>query len=189
MKALFIFVLAMMILLFGCATGTQTRNENMKINKSFEDDDNGETAEERAAEEKAIKENNHGTEKAASSEKIAGNTTSYLRYTEATFNKARNENKVIYLYFYATWCPICKKERPTILDAFDEMKFDDVVGFEVHFNDDNTTDEDRAAARKFGVAYQHTTIILNKKGDVSYRSLSPILKDEIISNIREAGGS
>ncbi|HLC68710.1 MAG TPA: hypothetical protein VJH24_02625 [Candidatus Bilamarchaeaceae archaeon] len=119
-------------------------------------------------------------------ERIAGSTTPYLRYNEADFNRARSEGKTIYLYFYATWCPICAAERPDIFSAFNQMAYDNVVGFEVHYNDPETTDEDRAITRALGVPYQHTTIILNDEGEEAYRSLSPISSGEIRSAITEA---
>ncbi len=118
-------------------------------------------------------------------EMIAGATTPYLRYNEADFNKASGDGKTIYLYFYANWCPICNADRPKILAAFNELDNANAIGFEVHFNDDKTTDEDRAAARTFGVSYQHTTIILNKNGDVRERLLTPISKDEIKTKLAE----
>lgn len=117
---------------------------------------------------------------------IAGDTTKYIRFSQLDYDKAVEDENVIYLYFYATWCPICKAERPTILDAFEEMSYQDVVGFEVHYNDDETIAEDREVAKKFGVSYQHTTIILDKDGNEFFRSLSPISKEMIKSNIESA---
>lgn len=116
-------------------------------------------------------------------EVIAGSTTPYIRYSKEDFDKARSENKIIYLYFYATWCPICKSERPSIFAAFDEMNYDNVVGFEVHFNDDKTNQEDEDIARELGIAYQHTSIIFDKNGNEEYRSLSKISKDELKEEI------
>lgn len=114
---------------------------------------------------------------------IAGSTTPYLRYNKEDYDKALAEEKVIYLYFYATWCPICKAERPSIFAAFDEMNYNNVIGFEVHYNDGETTQEDEDIAKDFGVAYQHTTVILDKNGNEVYRSLSKITKDKIIEEI------
>src|SRR3989344_1966367 len=116
-------------------------------------------------------------------ELIVGGKTPYIRYSKEDFDKAKSENKVIYLYFYATWCPICATERPSIFKAFNEMNYDNVIGFEVHFNDDKTTKEDEDLAKELGVAYQHTTIIFDKTGKESYRSLSRISKDKIKEEI------
>ncbi len=117
------------------------------------------------------------------SEIIAGAKTPYIRYSKAGFEKAKQDGKVIYLYFYATWCPICRADRPGILAAFEEMSFENVVGFEVHFNDGETNDEDEALAKEMGVRYQHTTVILDKEGNAAYRSLSGIEKETILAEI------
>ena len=66
------------------------------------------------------------------------------------------------------------------------MNDPNVVGFEVHFNDDETTDEDKNKARECGVPYQHTTIILDKSGNVAFKSLSPLNKDEITAKLAQA---
>lgn len=116
-------------------------------------------------------------------ELIAGSKTPYLRYSKEDFDKARSEGKVIYLYFYATWCPICAAERPSIFETFEEIDYGDVIGFEVHFNDPKTTKEDEDLARELGVSYQHTTIIFDKDGNEAYRSLSKINKNKIKEEI------
>jgi len=117
---------------------------------------------------------------------LAGNTTKYVRFTELDYQKALSENKAIYLYFYANWCPICAVERPNIFQAFEEMNYTDVIGFEVHFNDNEVAADDEAISRNFGIAYQHTTIILNKNGEEVFRSLNPISKETIKQEIAEA---
>jgi thiol-disulfide isomerase/thioredoxin len=95
---------------------------------------------------------------------------------------------VIYLYFYATWCPICAAERPNVLAAFDELSDPRAVGFEVHYKDDQSNAEDAEAARLFGIPYQHTVVILAPDGTEAYRSLEPISKDTIKSEIAKAEG-
>ena len=116
---------------------------------------------------------------------ISGTTTKYIRYTNADYQKALGDGKVIYFYFYASWCPICAKERPSILEAFDEMDHPNAIGFEVHFNDDEVVPDDEEISRKFGISYQHTTIILDKNGKEAFRSLSPISKETIKEKIAD----
>jgi hypothetical protein len=94
---------------------------------------------------------------------------------------------VIFLYFYASWCPICNEERPTIFSAFDGLDDPETVGFEVHFNDDQTNSEDEQLARQFGITYQHTTVIIGSDGSESFRSLTPIEEGTILSEIKKAG--
>ena len=208
MKFLFIFIISAMILLLGCTAQTPeaTSEDKMIQDKTMEQktDDKMEEKTEQIMEKKddGVMEDKPVTTEEGMMEKktedammekvnykgtmLAGTTTPYIRYNEEDFNKAQSAGKVIYIYFYASWCPICKSERPTILSAFNGMSNADAVGFEVHFNDDETNDKDRDAARKFGVSYQHTTIILNPSSKVVYRSLSPIKKEDIVSEILKA---
>lgn len=114
---------------------------------------------------------------------IAGSTTPYIRYNKVDFDKARSEGKAIYIYVYATWCPICAAERPSILAAFDELDSPTAVGFETHWIDGQDNNEDHDLQRTFGVAQQHTHIFLKKDGSVAEKIFTPISKDEIKSKI------
>lgn len=127
------------------------------------------------------------TQKVYIGEVISGTTTKYIRYNKADHQKALAEGKVIYFYFYANWCPICREERPKILEVFNEMNYPNVVGFEVHFNDNEVTKDDEDVARELGISYQHTTIIhvvgIDKTGKEAFRSLSPVYKETIKEKI------
>ena len=184
MKTILIFGLMAMFLFFGCTGSSQTSvtssnmhddANSMKEKNNSNDSMMGNASKDQMAEAKEFK-----------GQLIAGKRTRYIRYNEADFNLARNEGKVIYLYFYAIWCPICAAERPTIFSAFNKMNYEDVVGFEVHYKDDQSTDADNAAIQKFQIPYQHSTVILNSKGNVAYKSLSPISEDEILTQVAAA---
>ena len=127
------------------------------------------------------------TESSYQGKVISGTTTKYIRYSKADHQKALADGKVIYFYFYANWCPICTKERPSILEAFDEMNYPNAIGFEVHFNDDEVTADDEEISRQFGISYHHTTVIhvvgIDKTGKEAFRSLSPISKEGIKEKI------
>lgn len=118
---------------------------------------------------------------------IAGDVTKYIRFNQDDYEKALSEGKVIYFYFYANWCPICRQERPKILEAFNELNYPNVVGFEVHFNDDEVTPDDEKIAKQLGISYQHTSVIhvvgIDKTGKEAFRSLSPISKQVIKDKI------
>ncbi len=83
-----------------------------------------------------------------------------LAFTESDYRKALTEKKYIVLYFYANWCPICRAEFPMAEAAFDSLETNDIIGFRVNFNDSETDEFEEALAREFGVAYQHTKVIL-----------------------------
>ena len=111
----------------------------------------------------------------------------YYRYSKEAYDAASAENNVVYMYFYANWCPICKGARPKILEAFNKMNFDDVVGFEVHYNDDQVTEEDREITRNYQIPYQHTTIITKNK-EQTFKSLEELSTETLIKEIERARG-
>ena len=83
-----------------------------------------------------------------------------LDFTKSDYDKALSSDKLVVLYFYANWCPICKAEFPKAQAAFDQLQTDDVVGFRVNYNDNQTDTNETALAKQFGVAYQHTKVFV-----------------------------
>ncbi len=110
----------------------------------------------------------------------------YYRYDPAAFDEARDAGKVIFLDFHANWCPTCKAEKPEIVAAFNELNYDDIVGFEVHYNDDETQSFDTDITRQYQVAYQHTKVILDSNGDVVTKDLQAYKKQDVIDKIEAA---
>lgn len=93
---------------------------------------------------------------------LAGTTAPMLVFNQADYNQAMTEGKLVVLYFYANWCPICRAEFPRAEAAFDQLTSDEVVGFRVNFNDNETDDDEVALARQFGVPYQHTKVLVQE---------------------------
>lgn len=91
---------------------------------------------------------------------IAGSSAPLLEFNQRDYETALEHNRVVVLYFYASWCPLCKKEFENTKAAFNAYEGDDLVGFRVHFNDGEVTPEMEALAREFGVAYQHTKVFI-----------------------------
>ena len=101
-------------------------------------------------------------EKSSYTGKVLAGTekTKYLDFNKADYEKALKEKKKILLYFYANWCPLCKKEQPETFAAFNEINDPDLVGFRVNFRDSDTDADEEQLAKDFGVSYQHTKVIL-----------------------------
>lgn len=91
---------------------------------------------------------------------LAGKSALLLDFTKADYDATIPSDKLIVLYFYANWCPICKAEFPIAQGAFNELTTDNVVGFRVNYNDNETDADEVALARQFGVAYQHTKVFV-----------------------------
>lgn len=87
-----------------------------------------------------------------------------FEFEQAAYQEALDQGKLVVLYFYANWCPICKAEFPNMQEAFSELGNDQVIGFRVHFNDNQVTQEQKDLAREFGIAYQHTKVFV-KNGE------------------------
>lgn len=95
-----------------------------------------------------------------SGSKLGGSRSPLLEFNPADYTAAAKSGKLIVLYFYANWCPLCKAEFPKVIAAFDAETSNAVVGFRVNFNDTETSAEEKELAREFGVAYQHTKVFV-----------------------------
>lgn len=96
---------------------------------------------------------------------LAGSQSPLLDFNKADYDKALTSGKLVVLYFYASWCPICKAEVANALyPAFNELENSNIIGFRVNYNDSDTDKNEEALARQFGVGYQHTKVFL-KNGE------------------------
>jgi thiol-disulfide isomerase/thioredoxin len=109
---------------------------------------------------KMIKESETMKEQNIKGEVLAGSSAPLLDFNKADYDAALKTDKLIVLYFYANWCPICRVEFPIMQNAFNELSTDKVIGFRVNYNDNQTDSDEVAIARQFGVAYQHTKVFV-----------------------------
>jgi thiol-disulfide isomerase/thioredoxin len=116
---------------------------------------------------------------------IAGTSAPLLDFNKADYDTATQTNKLIVLYFYANWCPICKVETAQALyPAFNELDSNRVVGFRVNFNDSETDSAEKALAGEYGVPYQHTKVFV-KNGEVLLNSPGEWTKDRYLTEINK----
>jgi len=98
-------------------------------------------------------------------ERLAGShDIPLLDFTKEDYEKAVANEKLVVLYFYANWCPVCKVEFPKMQSVFNSLDTEGVVGFRVNYNDNQTDDAEKQLARDFGVAYQHSKVFI-KNGE------------------------
>lgn len=156
------------VFLLGCAqseTDAMEKKDAMaeKDNSMMEKDASAMTKEGDAMEKNAesMEKEDAMMEKSYAGKVLAGTgSTKYLEFNKADYDKALKENKKILLYFYANWCPLCKKEQPEIFAAFNELNNSDLIGFRVNYKDGDDDEFERALAKEFGIGYQHTKVIL-----------------------------
>lgn len=117
---------------------------------------------------------------------LAGTVTPLVDFQKDDYEAALKTNKLIVLYFYANWCPICKTEvREALYPAFNQLKNDQVIGFRVNFNDNETDTNEEALARKFGVAYQHTKVFV-RNGERILKSPESWNLERYLTEIKKA---
>jgi len=74
------------------------------------------------------------------------------------------------------------------LAAFNELNNPDVVGYQVHFNDGETTADDKAMAKKYGIVNQYTKVIIDQNDNVVLRTLEILDKERIINELQKVAG-
>lgn len=120
-----------------------------------------------------------------SGEVLAGISAPLLDFKKGDYDAAMKTDKTVVLFFYADWCPICRAEFPLMQEVFNGLTTEDVVGFRVNYNDDNTDSDEKDLAREFGVAYQHTKVFV-KNGERISKSPEGWSKERYESEINKA---
>lgn len=112
----------------------------------------------------------------------------YAPFTKSAYEQARADGKVIYLEFYANWCPICAAQAPALEAAFSELKNPGVAAFRVNYKDSDTDADEQALAQEFNIVYQHTHVILGPDGSVRKKSQETWDKETILSEVGKVTG-
>ena len=74
------------------------------------------------------------------------------------FEQAQAAGKTVLIDVYASWCPVCKKQQPTIARL--EKEKPGLIVYEVNF------DNDKSVLKKFGVQAQATLIVFKGANEV-----------------------
>jgi len=115
-----------------------------------------------------------------------GNGVYLLNFNQQDYENAIANERLVVLYFYANWCPVCKAEFPLMQQAFTELDTgQDVVGFRVNYNDNQTDDYERGLAKQFGIGYQHTKVFV-KNGERILKSPDGWDKARYLTEIKNA---
>jgi thiol-disulfide isomerase/thioredoxin len=104
-------------------------------------------------------------------------------------NMTEFKGKIIFLNFWATWCPPCRKEMPAMEKLHNKLQDQEFIMVSVSlkesarkvgefFKKQNLTfaallDPKGHASKKFGIAQIPTTFVLNKNGDIIGKALGP----------------
>lgn len=124
-------------------------------------------------------------EKTVTGTVLAGSSSPLVDFNKADYDAAVASDKLVVLYFYATWCPICRAEEPELRAAFNDLTGDNVIGFRVNFNDGDTDTDEKALAQQFQVPYQHYKVFL-KNGGVVLKAPDTWNKERYLTEINKA---
>jgi cytochrome c biogenesis protein CcmG/thiol:disulfide interchange protein DsbE len=114
------------------------------------------------------------------------------------------EGKVLFINFWATWCPPCRKEIPDFIEAYQELKAEglEILGVSV---DQTTAGALLEWVRKTGINYPialatpeivrayepgefiPATIVVDRKGIIRYRQSELMDKDTLVKLFRKWG--
>lgn len=110
--------------------------------------------------DKVVEKDDQMTKGGFSGKVLAGKASPYFEFNKADYEKSLQSGRVVFLNFYANWCPTCRAETPDLYSGFDALSTDKVIGFRVNYNDTDTDKDEKNLAKEFGITYQHTKVIL-----------------------------
>ncbi len=115
---------------------------------------------------------------ATESAEISG--SKYIEYNQTAFENSAGKKRV--LFFYASWCPICRPADSSFKENTNLIP-DDVVVIRVNFNDPDTDENEKELAKKYQITYQHTYVLVDSAGNLLKKWNSGEI-DELLQNIK-----
>jgi thioredoxin 1 len=81
-------------------------------------------------------------------------------FTPEAFQAAQDQHKSILIDIDASWCPVCRAQRPILSELFAQPKFKDLTVLRVDF------DSQKKEVRRFGANMQSTLIVFKGREEV-----------------------
>lgn len=86
----------------------------------------------------------------------------YRVYSPEVFLETDDRKRV--LFFYASWCPTCKPADEDFRENMEKIPSDTIV-IRVNYNDNETDQNEKDLAQRYGVTYQHTFVQIDADGN------------------------
>lgn len=107
---------------------------------------------------------------------VGAQAASAQPFTVAAFEAAKKADRPILIDITASWCPVCKVQKPILAKFLAQPRFSEMVAFEVDF------DTQKDAVRAFGTRMQSTLIVFRGAdelgrtvGDTQEKSIESLL--------------
>jgi thioredoxin 1 len=81
-------------------------------------------------------------------------------FTPEAFQAAQDQHKSILIDIDASWCPVCRAQKPILSELFAQPKFKDLTVLRVDF------DSQKKEVRRFGANMQSTLIVFKGREEV-----------------------
>ena len=81
-------------------------------------------------------------------------------FTPEVFQAAQDQHKSILIDIDASWCPVCRAQKPILSELFAQPKFKDLTVLRVDF------DSQKKEVRRFGANMQSTLIVFKGREEV-----------------------
>jgi thioredoxin 1 len=101
-------------------------------------------------------------------------------FTQSAFDAAQKANKPILVHIWASWCPTCKAQAPTLSQIMTDPKFANLTVYTVNF------DTQKDVVKAFGVRMQSTLIAFHGSKEEA-RSVGDTHADSILALAAKAG--
>lgn len=177
------WIVALLALLVACAPA-QTMEKDAMMEKDSMMEKNETVMMEKESVEKSSMMDDSMEDKMMEPELLGGSVSKYYQWDKAMFDQSVAEGKTVFLEFYASWCPVCQQQHPELVAGFNELNDANVVGFRIPYKDDMTTDEHTALAKQYGIAYQHTHVVV-KDGKIVLKNPKQWSKDDFLTEMRK----
>jgi thioredoxin 1 len=86
----------------------------------------------------------------------------YVVFTPQILDQPATARRV--LFFYANWCPTCRPADQSFTQNSSQFPSDLTV-IRVNYNDDETEPAEKELAKKYGITYQHTYVLIDEQGN------------------------
>lgn len=101
-------------------------------------------------------------------------------FTQSAFDAAEKANKPILVHIWASWCPTCKAQAPTLSQIMTDPKFASLTIYTVNF------DTQKDVVKEFGARMQSTLIAFHGDKEQA-RSVGDTHADSILALAAKAG--
>ena len=100
---------------------------------------------------------------------------------KAVFQKAREENKLVFMDCYTSWCGPCKKMLKEVFSRKDIGEYMNTRF--VNYKQDMEQEEGKELAGKYGVKVYPTFFILDAAGEVRHKMVGGMTAEEFLKQV------